>query len=184
MAMLVELDGVRPTIGRDVFLAPTAVLIGDVRVADRANIWFGAVLRGDFSHIEIGEATSVQDNTVMHCAGELPTIVGREVTIGHGAILEGCVVEDRALVGMGAILCQRSRLGSGAMLAAGAVLSERTEIGAGMLGAGVPAREKKELSGSAKAWTEFATNDYQGLRMRYLSSARFEQTDDDVPLPG
>jgi carbonic anhydrase/acetyltransferase-like protein (isoleucine patch superfamily) len=120
----------------------------------------------------------------MHCAGELPTIVGREVTIGHGAILEGCVVEDRALVGMGAILCQRSRLGSGAMLAAGAVLSERTEIGAGMLGAGVPAREKKELSGSAKAWTEFATNDYQGLRMRYLSSARFEQTDDDVPLPG
>jgi len=159
---------VRPSIGRDVFIAPTAVLIGDVRVADRANIWFGAVLRGDFSHIEIGEGSSIQDNTVIHCADELPTIVGRDVAVGHGAILEGCVVEDRALVGMGAILCQRSRLGAGAMLAAGAVLSERTEIGPGMLGAGVPAREKKELTGQAKSWTEFAAADYQQLRERYI----------------
>ncbi len=162
------LDGVRPTIGRDVFIAPTAVLIGDVRVADRANIWFGAVLRGDFSYIEIGEGSSVQDNAVIHCADDLPTVIGRDVTVGHGAILEGCVVEDRGLVGMGAILCQRSRLGEGAMLAAGAVLSERTEIGPGMLGVGVPAREKKELTGSAKSWTEFAAADYQQLRERYI----------------
>jgi carbonic anhydrase/acetyltransferase-like protein (isoleucine patch superfamily) len=183
MATLVELDGLRPTIGRDVFLAPTAVLIGDVRVADRANIWFGAVLRGDFTHIEIGEGCSIQDNVVIHCADELPTIVGRDVTVGHGAILEGCVVEERALVGMGAILCQRSRLGAGAMLAAGAVLSERSEIAAGMLAAGVPAQEKKELSGSAKGWTEHAAAEYQELRRRYLSGARFESSD-DVPLPG
>ncbi|HEX6457452.1 MAG TPA: gamma carbonic anhydrase family protein [Thermoleophilaceae bacterium] len=168
--LIVELDGVRPTIGRDVFIAPTAVLIGDVRVADRANIWFGAVLRGDFSYIEIGEGSSIQDNTVIHCAGDLPTVVGRDVTVGHGSILEGCVVEDGALVGMGAILCQRSRLGAGAMLAAGAVLSERTEVGPGMLAAGVPAREKKELTGSAKSWTEFAAADYQQLRVRYIDN--------------
>src|SRR4051794_19949122 len=167
MATLVELDGLRPTIGRDVFLAPTAVLIGDVRVADRANIWFGAVLRGDFSHIEIGEGSSIQDNVVIHCADDLPTAVGRDVTVGHGSILEGCIVEDGALVGMGSILCQRSHLGAGAMLAAGSVLSERSRVAPGMLGAGVPAKEKKELSGSAKGWTEHAAAEYQQLRKRY-----------------
>jgi carbonic anhydrase/acetyltransferase-like protein (isoleucine patch superfamily) len=168
--LLVELDGVRPTIGRDVFIAPTAVLIGDVRVADRANIWFGAVLRGDFSYIEIGEGSSIQDNSVVHCADDLPTVVGRDVIVGHGSILEGCVVDDGALVGMGSILCQRSRLGAKAMLAAGSVLSERTEVAAGMLAAGVPAREKKELSGSAKDWTEHAAAEYQQLRARYIDN--------------
>jgi carbonic anhydrase/acetyltransferase-like protein (isoleucine patch superfamily) len=168
--LLVELDGVRPTIGNDVFIAPTAVLIGDVRVGDRANIWFGAVLRGDFSHIEIGEGSSIQDHSVIHCADDLPTVVGRDVTVGHGSILEGCVVEDGALVGMGSILCQRSRLGAGAMLAAGSVLSERAEVSAGMLAAGVPAREKKELSGSAKGWTEHAAAEYQQLRARYIEN--------------
>lgn len=176
MATLVELDGVRPTIGRDVFLAPTAVLIGDVRVGDRANIWFGAVLRGDYSHIEIGDGSSVQDNAVIHCATDLPTLVGRDVIVGHGAILEGCVVEDGALVGMGAIVCQRARLGAGAMLAAGAVLSERTTIGPRMLAAGVPAAEKKELSGSAQSWTEYGAAHYQELRKRYLDNLE--------PLPG
>ena len=170
MATLVELDGVRPTIGQDVFLAPTAVLIGDVRVGDRANIWFGAVLRGDYAHIEIGEGSSIQDNAVIHCADELPTLVGRDVIVGHGAILEGCVVEDGALVGMGAIVCQRAHLGAGAMLAAGAVLSERTEIQAGMLAAGVPASDKKELSGSARGWTEHAAAKYQRLRERYIDN--------------
>jgi carbonic anhydrase/acetyltransferase-like protein (isoleucine patch superfamily) len=168
--LLIELDGVRPTIGRDVFIAPTAVLIGDVRVADRANIWFGAVLRGDFSYIEIGEGSSIQDNSVVHCADDLPTVVGRDVIVGHGSILEGCVVEDGALVGMGSILCQRSRLGAGAMLAAGSVLSERGEVARGMLAAGVPAREKKELSGSAKGWTEHAAAEYQQLRRRYIDN--------------
>src|SRR5215470_19861017 len=151
-ALLMELDGKSPTIGRDVFLAPNAVLIGDVHVGDNASIWFGAVLRGDSSQIRIGAGTSVQDNAVIHCARDLPTVVGENVIVGHGALLEGCVVEDGAIVGMGAIVLQRARLGARAMLAAGAVLSERSEIAPGMLATGVPAREKKELSGSAKAW--------------------------------
>jgi carbonic anhydrase/acetyltransferase-like protein (isoleucine patch superfamily) len=170
MATIVELEGIRPSIGPDVYVAPTATLIGDVRVGAGASIWFGAVLRGDFSYIEIGAGSSIQDNAVIHCADDLPTLVGRDVIVGHGAILEGCEIEDGALVGMGAIVCQRARLGAGAMLAAGAVLSERTSIGAGMLGAGVPATEKKRLSGAAQGWTEQAARNYQALSARYLAS--------------
>lgn len=171
MASLIELDGVAPTIGRDVWLAPTAVLIGDVRIGDRANVWFGAVLRGDFSHIEVGEETSVQDNAVLHCAPDLPTVVGNRVTVGHGALLEGCVVEDGALVGMGAIVLQHARVGAGAMLAAGAVLPERQAVAPRVLAAGVPAREKKPLSGAAEHWTRIAADDYQQLRRRYLATS-------------
>jgi carbonic anhydrase/acetyltransferase-like protein (isoleucine patch superfamily) len=175
MATLIELDGVSPTIGADVWLAPTAVLIGDVRIGDRANVWFGAVLRGDFSHIEVGAETSVQDNAVLHCADDLPTVVGSRVTIGHGALLEGCVVEDGALVGMGAIVLQHARVGAGAMLAAGAVLAERQAVAPGMLAAGVPAREKQPLDGSAERWTRIAADDYQQLRRRYLAGADHER---------
>src|SRR5437660_2903144 len=156
MATLIELDGIAPTIGEDVFLAETAVLAGDVRVADRANIWFGAVLRGDTSYIEIGRESSIQDNTVIHCAEDLPTIVGARVIVGHGALLEGCVLEDQAVVGMGAIVLQRARIGAGAMLAAGTVVPERMEVAPGVLAAGVPARQKKQLSGSALNWTRTA----------------------------
>ena len=168
MATIIELDGVAPIIGEDVFLAPTAVLIGDVRVGDRANVWFGAVLRGDDAHIEIGEETSIQDNAVIHCAHELPTVVGRRVIVGHGALLEGCVVADDAVLGMGCIMLQRAFVGAGAMVAAGAVVAEGCEIGAGMMAAGVPAREKKELSGAAARWVATAADQYQRLRERYL----------------
>jgi carbonic anhydrase/acetyltransferase-like protein (isoleucine patch superfamily) len=172
MATIVELDGVAPTIGEDVYLAPTAVLIGDVRVGDRANVWFGAVLRGDASHIEIGSGCSIQDNAVIHCADELPTVIRDGVVVGHGACLEGCVVEARALIGTGAIVLQRAHVGEQAMLAAGSVLGEGVRVGPRMLVAGVPAREKKELSGSALEWTETAAEHYQGYRRRYLKSSR------------
>src|SRR6266702_3353389 len=111
MALLVELDGVSPTIGRDVFLAPNATLIG-------------------------------------------------HVLVGHSALLEGCTIEDGAIVGMGAIALQRSRLGRRAMLAAGSVLGEGVEIEAETLAAGVPARQKKPLSGSALRWTDTAAEEY------------------------
>ena len=172
MATIVELGGVRPTIGEEVWLAPTAVLIGDVHVGDRANIWFGAVLRGDASRITVGARSSIQDNCVIHCAHELPTEIGADVVVGHGSLLEGCVVEDGAVVGMGAIVLQRARVGAKAVLAAGAVLSERREVGPGMLAAGVPAVEKKALSGSAQRWTETAAIEYQRYRERYLAEAR------------
>jgi carbonic anhydrase/acetyltransferase-like protein (isoleucine patch superfamily) len=171
VATIVELDGVVPTIGEDVFLAPTAVLVGDVRVGDRANIWFGTVLRGDASHIEIGPGCSIQDTAVIHCASDLPTVIGEDVVVGHGAMLEGCTIEDGALIGMGAIVLQHARVGAGAMVAAGAVVSERQEIPPGVLAAGVPANVKKELSGSALAWTGRAAAHYQELRETYLRTA-------------
>ena len=169
-ALLMELDGVSPTIGRDVWLAPTAVLIGDVRVGDNASIWFGAVLRGDSSTIHIGPGTCVQDNAVIHCAHDLPTIVGENVVVGHAAMLEGCVIEDGAIVGMGAIVLQRARLGARAMLATGSVLGEGREIGPGMLAVGMPAAEKKPLSGSAQGWVDSAAEQYQHYRRRYLAT--------------
>ncbi|MGO9822345.1 MAG: gamma carbonic anhydrase family protein [Solirubrobacteraceae bacterium] len=171
MATLIELDGVAPTIGRDVWLASTAVLIGDVRVGDRANIWFGTVLRGDFSYIEVGEEASIQDNAVVHCGIELPTIIGRRVTLGHGALVEGCVIEDHALIGMGAIVLHHAHVGEGAMLAAGTVLTERATAPAGMLTAGVPGKPKKEMSGAAGRWPQMAADDYQQLRALYLQQS-------------
>lgn len=182
MATLIEIDGVSPTIGRDVFLAPTAVLTGDVRVGDRASIWFGAVLRGDLSHIEIGEETSIQDGAVVHCERDNPTIVGRRATVGHNALLEGCVVEDGALVGMGAIVLHEARVGAGAIVAAGAVVPDRGQVAPGTLAAGVPAREKKRLEGEIAGYPEEAADEYQDLRERYLS-ATVRDSDDTVPAP-
>jgi carbonic anhydrase/acetyltransferase-like protein (isoleucine patch superfamily) len=172
MATILELDGVAPMIGADVWLAPTAVLVGDVRVGDRANIWFGTVLRGDSSYIDIGAGCSIQDNAVIHCADDLPTVIGADVVVGHGAMLEGCVVEEHALIGMGAIVLQRARVGASAMVAAGAVVGEGGAVGARMLAAGVPARDKKELSGSALRWTETAADHYQDYRRRYMTTSR------------
>jgi carbonic anhydrase/acetyltransferase-like protein (isoleucine patch superfamily) len=180
MATIVELDGVAPTIGEDVFLAPTAVLVGDVRVGDRANIWFGTVLRGDVSHIEIGPGCSIQDTAVIHCASDLPTVVGSDVVVGHGAMLEGCTIEDGALIGMGAIVLQHAKVGAGAMVAAGAVVAERQQIAPRVLAAGVPARIiKRELSGSALSWTGRAAAHYQQLREQYLRTSRVRTLEDE-----
>jgi carbonic anhydrase/acetyltransferase-like protein (isoleucine patch superfamily) len=166
MATLIEFEGKRPTIGADVFLAPTAVLIGDVRVGDGANVWFGAVLRGDNSFIEIGPGCSIQDNTVVHCTEELPTVIESEVLVGHTALVEGCVIETGALIGMGAVVLNRARVGAGALIAAGAVVSEGTVIAPGVLAAGVPAREKKALSaGPPPAASGLA--EYRALARRY-----------------
>jgi carbonic anhydrase/acetyltransferase-like protein (isoleucine patch superfamily) len=171
MAYIVELDGIRPSIGEGVYLAPTAVVIGNVTIGDHATVWWGTVLRGDFSRIEIGARSSIQDNAVIHCAIDLPTIVGEAVTIGHGAKLEGCVVEDGAVVGMGGIVLHHARVGAGAVIAAGGVVAERMQVTPGMLAAGVPVQEKKELSGAALRWTQMATDDYQQLRTRYLTAS-------------
>jgi carbonic anhydrase/acetyltransferase-like protein (isoleucine patch superfamily) len=170
MAHLLELDGVGPTIGEGVFLAPTAVLIGNVHVGDRSSVWFGAVLRGDLSRIEIGERCSIQDTAVIHCAIDLPTIVGDGVTVGHGALLEGCTVDDGAVIGMGAVVLQHAHVGERSMVAAGGVVPERMSVAAGVLAAGVPVTERKALSGSAARWSEMAVEDYQELRRRYLAA--------------
>jgi carbonic anhydrase/acetyltransferase-like protein (isoleucine patch superfamily) len=167
-----EFRGHRPQVHADAYIAPTAVLIGDVEVAAGASVWFGAVLRGDEAGIRVGEGSNVQDNAVIHCARDLPTVIERDVTIGHSAQLEGCVVEAGALVGMGATMLQRSRLGAGSMLAAGAVLPEGKEVPAGHLAAGVPATVKKELDGSSRSWVNSSARHYRERAIAYRSELR------------
>jgi carbonic anhydrase/acetyltransferase-like protein (isoleucine patch superfamily) len=167
-----ELGGRRPRVHPDAYVAPTAVLIGDVHVAKGASIWFGAVLRADEATIYVGEGANVQDNAVIHCAKNLPTILEPNATVGHSAQLEGCVVEAGALVGMGATMLQRSRLGKGSMLAAGAVLPEGKHIPAGHLAAGVPAVVKKQLGGSSESWVGTAARHYQERAVRYRTELK------------
>jgi carbonic anhydrase/acetyltransferase-like protein (isoleucine patch superfamily) len=167
-----EFGGKKPRVHPDAYVAPTAVLIGDVDLGSGASVWFGAVLRGDESSISIGPGSNVQDNVVIHCSKDLPTVVGIDVTIGHQACLEGCTVEDGALVGTGAIMLRRSRLGAGAMLAAGAVLREGAEVPPGHLAAGVPATVRKPISGSSGAWMEGPAQHYRENALRFRQALR------------
>ena len=171
MAHFLSFNGKEPQVASDAFLAPTAVLIGDVVVEEGASVWFGAVLRGDFDRIIVGAGSSVQDNCVVHTNEDLPTIIGQNVTVGHLSLLEGCVIEDGAIVGMGSIVLNRARVGQRTMLAAGSVVTEDSEIPAEVLAAGAPAEAKKELGGSSSKWIEGAAREYQALRLRYMEGA-------------
>ena len=168
MAHIFPFEDKEPWVASGAFVAPTAVLIGDVTVEDRASVWFGAVLRGDFNKIVVGSGTSVQDNSVIHTNEDLPTVIGQNVTVGHLSLLEGCEIEDGALIGMGSIVLNKARIGRRAMLAAGSVVREGQEIPAEVLAAGVPARVRKELAGSSSAWVEMAAREYQSLRLKYM----------------
>jgi carbonic anhydrase/acetyltransferase-like protein (isoleucine patch superfamily) len=166
---LYRFGGHEPQVPDGAFVAPNATLVGAVELGAESSVWFGAVLRADFDRIVIGEGSCIQDNAVVHSAEGVPTILGANVTVGHAALLEGCIVEDGALVGMGAVVLQRARIGAGALVAAGSVVREGQEIPAGVLAAGVPAAVVREsLDGSARRWLETAANAYRDLRGRYL----------------
>jgi len=167
-----ELSGKRPKVHPDAYIAPTAVLIGDVEVGAGASVWFGAVLRGDEAAIKVGAGANIQDNAVVHCARNLPTLIEQNASVGHSAQLEGCVVEQGPVVGMGATMLQRSRLGAGSMLAAGAVLGEGKSVPAGHMAAGVPAIVKKPLDGSAGNWVGTTAKHYQDRAVRYRTNLR------------
>jgi carbonic anhydrase/acetyltransferase-like protein (isoleucine patch superfamily) len=166
--MIVEYEGKHPRIGKDVFIAPTAVIIGDVEIGDGASVWYGVVLRGDEGRIVIGRGSNVQDNAVIHTTTEIPTILKEDVTIGHGALLEGCTVEDGAVVGMGAIVLHAAVIGRQAMVAAGSVVTQGAIIPPRTLAAGSPAVVKKELSGGALASVERSAKIYHELSEHYL----------------
>lgn len=137
-----------PHLHADAYVHPDAVVIGDVVVGSDASIWPGAVLRGDYGHIEVGAATSVQDGTVVHATAELSTIIGARVVIGHLAHLEGCHVEDGALIGSGAVVLHRAVIGRQATVAAGAVVTNGMEVPALALAVGVPATIRLDRSHS------------------------------------
>ena len=140
MARILTVDGQRPEIDPEAFVADGATVAGDVRLEAGVSIWFGCVLRSERSHIRIGRDTNIQDLTVVHTDEGRPTIVGERVTVGHRAILHGCDIEDDALIGMGAIILNGARVGAGALVAAGAVVREGMEVPAGSLAVGIPAK--------------------------------------------
>lgn len=135
-----------PRLGRDVFVAPSATLIGDVVLGDEASVWFGAVLRGDVGAIRIGARTNIQDLACVHVTDGLSwTMVGEDVTVGHGAILHGCTVGDGCLIGMGSILLDNAEIGAGSVIAAGAVVPPRMVIPPRSMVRGNPAKVLGEV---------------------------------------
>lgn len=168
MANFLPFDGKEPQVASDAFVAPTAVLIGDVVVEEGASVWFGAVLRADFSRIVVGTGSNIQDNSVLHTNEGQPTLIGSNVTVGHLSMLHGCIIEDEALIGMGSIVLDRARIGRRSMLAAGSVVSEGGEIPPEVLAAGAPAEVKKALDGSSSKWVATAAHEYRKLRLRYM----------------
>ncbi len=147
MALLLPVHGVLPTMGSDCWLAPNATIVGDVQMGDQCSIWFNAVLRGDVNSIRIGHKVNVQDGAVIHCTfKKTQAIIGNNVSIGHNAIVHGCVIEDNVLVGMGAIVMDNARIGSNSIIAAGAVVLENTIVEPGSIYAGVPAKKVKDIS--------------------------------------
>lgn len=166
--MLIEFEGKSPQISENVFLAPTAVLIGNVRVQEGASIWFGTVLRADHGTIIIGPGSSVQDNATMHVPEDSFTILGENVTVGHGAILEGCRIGSKSVIGINAVVLPGAEIGEEVMVAAGTVITEGKIIPPRTLVAGVPGKVIKELSGSSLNWIGRAASAYHNLRSRYL----------------
>ncbi len=170
MALIIPFDGKTPKIAEDAFVAPNAVIIGDVIIESGASVWFGVVLRGDVAPIRIGRHSNVQDNTVIHVDQDAPTTLGQHVTIGHGAIVHGCVVESGAQIGMGAIVLSHATIGSGSMVAAGAVVPEGMNVPPHAVVMGVPGRirretteqERESLMQRAEAYSQRGTK-YRGL---------------------
>jgi gamma-carbonic anhydrase len=155
---LIHFSGRAPLLGRDVFLAPGARLVGDVRLGDQVSVWFNAVLRGDIHFVEIGDGSNIQDNVTCHVDDDHPCVVGRDVVVGHAAVLHGCTIEDRCLIGMSSSLLNGVVVGERSVVAAGAVVAPHTKIPPGKLAIGVPARIKdlpdgfwdREVFGDAK----------------------------------
>ena len=143
--MIIDLGEKKPRIGNSVYIAPTAVIVGDVDIRDGASIWYGAVLRGDMAPIFVGENSNVQDNCTVHTDYGKPAHIGKHVTIGHNCVVHGCYIEDYCLIGMGSLLLNECRVLTGSMVAAGSLLKEGQIIGPFQLVAGAPATFRKEF---------------------------------------
>ena len=152
-----------------VFLAPGAVVCGAVQIGAHSSVWFHTVLRGDTDAITIGAHSNVQDLTIVHVDAGCPTIVGDRVTIGHRAIIHGCVIEDDCLIGMGAIVLSGARIGAGSLIGAGALVRERQVIPAGSLVLGAPGRVAGEVQPAHREAIERGAAHYAELARDYLA---------------
>lgn len=147
MPVILPVKGMLPQIGNNCFIAPNATIVGDVIMGSDCSVWFNAVIRGDVNSIRMGNKVNVQDGAVIHCTYEkTKAIIGNNVSIGHNAIVHGCVIDDNVLVGMGSIVMDNAHIGSNSIIAAGAVVLENTVVEPGSIYAGVPAKKIKEVS--------------------------------------
>lgn len=149
-----------PRLHPEAFVASTARVFGDVEIGRRAVVMFGVVIRAELDRVRIGEETNLQDNAIVHCDAGVPTVIGRRVTIGHGAVVHGATVGDRCLIGIGAIVLNRATVGEGAWVAAGSVLPEGKAVPPWTLAVGTPARPLRELTADEIARQDNGVNDY------------------------
>ncbi|WP_441248444.1 gamma carbonic anhydrase family protein [Kitasatospora sp. McL0602] len=149
--LIAAVGGLVPEVHPGAFVAPNAVVVGAVTLAEGASVWYGAVLRADAETIAVGAASNVQDNCTLHADPGFPLVVGQRVTVGHNAVLHGCVIEDDVLVGMGAVVLNGARVGTGSLVAAGAVVPQGAQIPPGSLVAGVPGKVRRELTEDERA---------------------------------
>ena len=165
--------GKRPELGRGVFLAETSAVIGDVIIGDETSIWYGTVVRGDVMPIRIGARTSIQDNTVIHVTSDFSgTIVGSDCTVGHGAIIHACTIEDLCLIGMGSIILDGAVIGRGSLVGAGALVTPGTIIPPESLVVGSPARVKRPINDKEREQIAYGAKHYVELAARYLAGER------------
>jgi len=142
--------GKLPIIPEDCYVAENATIVGDVSFGASCSVWFNAVIRGDVNYIKIGNKVNIQDGAVIHCTYQkYPTIIGNNVSIGHNAIVHGCVVHDNVLIGMGAIVMDNCTIESNSIIAAGAVITQNTVVTSGSIWAGVPAKKVKDINQSS-----------------------------------
>ncbi|WP_370900015.1 gamma carbonic anhydrase family protein [Chryseobacterium gossypii] len=147
MALIKELLGKTPQIGKNTFLAETATVIGDVTMGEDCSIWYNAVIRGDVHYIRMGNKVNVQDNAMLHCTYQKhPLNIGNNVSIGHSAIVHGCTIQDNVLIGMGAIVMDDCLVEENSIVGAGSVVTQGTHIKSGEVWGGVPAKKIKDIN--------------------------------------
>ncbi|ATY31606.1 gamma carbonic anhydrase family protein [Sphingomonas psychrotolerans] len=169
---LYELGGRQPRIAPDAWVAPSADLIGDVQLAERVSVWFGAVIRADNTQILIGARTNIQDGAMLHSDPGAPCTLGEDVTVGHHAILHGCTIGDRVLVGMGAIILNRAVIGEDCLIGAGALVTEGKTFPPGHLIMGSPARAVRPLDDVQKAMLKASAALYAAKQREYARELR------------
>lgn len=169
---LYEIAGQRPTIAEDSWVAPSADLIGDVHLAPEASVWFGAVIRADNTPIKVGARSNVQEGAMLHSDPGAPCTVGEDVTVGHHAILHGCTVGNRSLIGMGATILNRAVIGEDCIVGAGALVTEGKEFPAGSLIVGSPARAIRQLDDAAKAMLRASAAHYVAKQRDYAAKLK------------
>lgn len=150
-ASLLALAGRAPTVHETAFVAAGARLIGDVTLAEGASVWYNAVVRGDSASITLGAGSNLQDNVSVHVDAGHPVVIGRDVSVGHNAVVHGCTIGDGSLIGMGSVVLSGAQIGRGCLVAGGAVVLEGSVIPDGSLVAGVPAKVRRELTAEEKS---------------------------------